>query len=490
MDFNIKSLRINVLLNAIKQCCSIFFPLITFSYVSRVLGQKALGDYSFSLSYVSYFLLVAGLGINSYAVREGARLRSSEKFSQFFNEIFSINIISTCVAYGLMILIMWLVPQINEHSIQIFILSIGILLTTIGCDWINVIFEDYYYITIRYIIIQILSLSMVFSFVRNPYDLNKYCFIYVFATYGGLLLNIHYIRKKTSFRIKPSFNRDHLKPLFILFANSIATVIYVNSDITILGLFRNGQIGIYSLSSKIYNSIKQVLNATVMVTVPRLSSISLENSKLYSEYLKKIFAGICLVLIPIAAGMIALRKQIIFILGGEEFLDGTTSFLILSIGMIFAILSSIISNDIVIINRKERYALVSTTLSGALNLLLNIVAIPLLGINGAALTTALAEIVNFAVLIYYSRRVISLKCLIPNNITAYILESTIILVLGSLLQLLEIKLSVLSALIEIIAVVSISVLSYSIILYITKDNVYEYLLNIIRKVMCRKMKQG
>ena len=73
------SLKKNAILNVIKQILKIAFPLITFPYVSRVLLEDNFGKYNFSLSIISYFQLIAGLGISSYAIREGARIRDDKK---------------------------------------------------------------------------------------------------------------------------------------------------------------------------------------------------------------------------------------------------------------------------------------------------------------------------------------------------------------------------------------------------------------------------
>lgn len=74
------SLKRNVFFNALKQCCSVILPLFTFSYVSRTLGKEQYGVYSFSLSVVGYFVLFAGLGINTYSVREhGNQFLSTSK---------------------------------------------------------------------------------------------------------------------------------------------------------------------------------------------------------------------------------------------------------------------------------------------------------------------------------------------------------------------------------------------------------------------------
>lgn len=58
-----KSLAVNALLNSIKTICTIIFPLITFPYVSRILHVENLGIYNYCTSIISYFTLLAGLGL-------------------------------------------------------------------------------------------------------------------------------------------------------------------------------------------------------------------------------------------------------------------------------------------------------------------------------------------------------------------------------------------------------------------------------------------
>ena len=95
-----KSLKINAFLNGFRSILNLLFPLVTFPYVSRVLQADGIGKFNFSNSIVSYFLLIAALGITNYAVREGAKLRDIRKeFSQFASQIFTINLVSTLVAY-------------------------------------------------------------------------------------------------------------------------------------------------------------------------------------------------------------------------------------------------------------------------------------------------------------------------------------------------------------------------------------------------------
>ena len=91
-----KSLGVNAILNGIKQCCSILFPLVTFPYVSRILGNGGYGKYSFSFSITNYFILFAALGIYTYAVREGAKIRNEQnKINKYFQSLTFIDYIFT-----------------------------------------------------------------------------------------------------------------------------------------------------------------------------------------------------------------------------------------------------------------------------------------------------------------------------------------------------------------------------------------------------------
>ena len=132
-----KFIGVNALLNAIKTIFSIIFPLITFPYISRVLGVENIGIYNFSTSVVSYFTLLAGLGINTYAIREGARYRNNKKdISEFCSEVFSINLISTLISYGILAVCLFFLPSLHDDALIIMILSVSICFTTLGCEWV------------------------------------------------------------------------------------------------------------------------------------------------------------------------------------------------------------------------------------------------------------------------------------------------------------------------------------------------------------------
>lgn len=64
-----KSIKMNVLMNALLTMSSILFPLITFRYASRILLPVGIGKVFFAISLVSYFSMFAQLGIPTYGIR-------------------------------------------------------------------------------------------------------------------------------------------------------------------------------------------------------------------------------------------------------------------------------------------------------------------------------------------------------------------------------------------------------------------------------------
>lgn len=420
-----RSLKVNAALNVIKQCCVIIFPLITFPYISRILGNDGFGKYSFSLSVLSYFRLFAGLGVSTYAIREGAKIRDDRiKLEKFSSQIFTINVLSTLVSMTAMIIIVMAVPKLSEYASYIYVLSIGVWLTTIGVDWINSIYEDYFYITVRYIIFEAIAIVFMFLFVRSRDDVLVYCLVATFAGYGGNIANVFYVRRyaHVHLTIHMDFKR-HIVPLLVLLANSFAITIYVNSDIAMLGFYYNDAVvGTYSFVSKLYDILKQLINAIVVVSIPRAAYYLKNERDKYNIELKRITNALTMAALPVIVGLSMMSKEIILFVGGKQYLAGNTPLKILSFAIVFAIYSSLFTNCVLIVNNKEKYCLISTLISAALNIGINFALFPYIGATGAAITTLLAEGTNCILQMWYGKKIFkfSIPYLVRNNYQCFI----------------------------------------------------------------------
>lgn len=402
-----KSLSLNSFMNTFKTFMGLVFPLITYPYALRVLGVNNIGKNNYANSIVSYFILLAGLGINRYAIREGARIRDDrKKFSRFAGQMLAINIVSVTVAYVSLFILLMLVPSLNSYAKLIILHSVTIFGTMIGMDWVNSAYEEYVYITLRTISFQIISMLLLFVFVRDENDLMKYAFISVLSNIGANILNFFYIRKYTDIKICFSGAKQHLTPIMWLFASSIATTIYVNSDMTMLGtMCGDFYTGIYGVSTKVYSIVKQMLAAAIVVTLPRLSNLWANNRiDEYKKTVNSVFNTFVTVLFPVMVGMILLSEEVVTIIGGIEYEPAMMSLKILSVGLCFSIFGIFYTNTMLLPMRKERQITVIMIFSATLNVILNLRLIPAFQQNGAALTTVIAEFFVMGIQIWMVRK--------------------------------------------------------------------------------------
>lgn len=407
-----KSLKLNMVLNGIKGLMGIIFPLISFPYVSRILGVDSLGKYNFSASVISYFILLAGLGISTYAIREGAKIREDKAaFECFANQMFTINIVSTVISYILLLLLILTVGKFQSYRDILAVLSIQIAFTTLGVDWLYSVYEDYLYITFRSMAFQVLSILSLFIFVKGSDDVIPYALISVLASAGSGTLNFIRSRRYCHIRLMRNIDwKKHLRPILILFSMSVTVTLYVSSDTTILGfLCDDHTVGIYSVSTKIYTIVKTLLSSILVVSIPRLSAILGQKSKeKFNEVASDIYRTLITVLVPAIVGIIILRNQIVSITSGSDFLASTSSLAILSMALFFCLGAWFWGQCILVPLNKENTVFKITVISAIINVALNFLMIPLWKENAAAFTTLIAEAFSSFGCAFFGKKYVSL----------------------------------------------------------------------------------
>ena len=466
-----RSLGVNAALNAFKSSLAIIFPLITYPYVFRVLHTEGVGKVNYAASIISYFALIAALGFPTYAVREGAKLREQpEKFGCFCNQIFTVNIITTVFAYGALLATLFFLKPLRDYRGLLLVSSLSIAFTTFSIDWINTIFEDFLYITIRSIVTYALSLILLFVLVKNEGDYLKYAFLTVVTNGIVCISNWIYCRKYVRVKITRRLNlKKHGRPVLMFFANSVATSIYVNSDTTMLGYFSGDHVvGLYALAVKVYNVVKTMLVAMYTVAIPRISFLVGQNDignvkKLFTS----IFSNLTIVLLPAGVGLAAISREVVLLMGGSEYLDATFTLQVLSIALVGAVFGGAVTYCLNIPLGREKYNMKATAMSALLNVACNIVMIPLFKHNGAAITTAAAE---FFVLFYC---VLSFK-----NIREYLdvknwTKSLVQALIGCITMLIvavAIKCMVENTVIRIALIITVSLLTYGFELAVARND--------------------
>lgn len=482
-----KKMGINAVLNVIKTSLSVIFPLITYPYALRILGVDGIGKVTYSSSVISYFALIAMSGIQIYAVREGSKIKQLKSdFNKFANELFTINLIFTIISYILLFLAITFIGKLENYRLLLILQSLSIILTTIGLDWINIVYEDFLFITVRSVLSYILTLTLLFTLVHRPEDYYVYAALSIVSSGLTCIMNWFYCKKYVNIKITFHPNlKKHIKPLILLFVNSLAISVYVNFDMTMLGWIKGDyEVGLYAVSVKIYTIIKNIMVAIYAVTIPRLAYyIGNNKNDEYRELCSDIWGYLALLLIPSSTGLVCIAPEIMLFMGGIEFIDSALSLQILAIALLFSIFGGIVTACMNITLNREKDNLIATSISAFLNFSLNIVFIPLLGLYGAAFTTLLSEI--FVFIYCFIRIPKKEKYMNFDKINKSIFHA----VIGSIIMFIFaiiIRIFIINTIIRMILIIIGSMIIYICILLIFKDNYLLYSLKLIKNRVFNK----
>lgn len=407
-----KSLKLNFIMNVLLTAASFIFPLITFPYVSRILLPVGTGKVAFVTSIIAYFSMAAMLGIPTYGIRICAQNRDNKKrLSATVHEIFFINLIMTILVYGVLSICLLFVPTFRQERLLYLILSSTMLFNLIGMEWLYKALEEYKYITIRSIIFKFISVFLILILVHAQADYRIYAAITIFANTGSNILNFINAKKYISFKYCGPYNyRQHIKPIFTFFSLSVAATVYTNMDTILLGFIQgDAAVGYYNSALKIKNILIAFITSLSSVLLPRSSYYA--EKKLLNEFTalsKKAIRFVMVTSLPLCIFFILIAKESIIFLSGEAFIPAIRPTQILMPTIILIGLTNIIGIQYLVPLGKEKFVLYSTIVGAIIDIIINIIFIPKIGVIGAAIATLTAEFSVLIVQVLFIRKSIKL----------------------------------------------------------------------------------
>ena len=470
-----KSLKKNAFYSVLKVFLRLFFPLITFPYVSRILLPEGIGKVNFANTIMTYFILLGGLGIGSYATREAVKIRDNKnELSKFFKEVISINLICCGIAYILFFISLFLIPKLHNYESLLLALSINIFFSVVSTEWVYTAHEDFKYITIRSFFVQLLSLVYLFVFVHTKDDIIPYAFYGIIINISNNLVNLFSVKKYIDFKYTSHLDlKKHLKSVFIFFGITVVTSIYTMFDTSMLGFLSTDiEVGYYTASTKLGHMILNMLTAITTVLLPRLTDYTQNNDKeRFTNLIQKCLNILLLLSIPMATGLILLSRPIIILLSGEQYLPSVPSMQIISPIIIITSLGSLIGAQILPSLGKEKISFYSYIAGAITNITLNAILIPKLGAIGAAIGTVCAEFVVTLIQFFYIKKIFCnndyLKTILDSIIASFIM-GLCILFLSKFIEnpIYQILLSFISG-----------IITYSLILFLLRNKYFFFYIN-------------
>lgn len=397
----IKSLKINLIMNSLLTMSNIVFPLITFPYISRILLPDGMGRVSFASSFLSYFSMLAQLGIPTYGIRICAKVRDNrEELTRVAQELLLINIIFSFLSYVSLFSILLIVPRFYEDRYLYIVMSVCILLTSIGMEWLYKALEQYTYITVRSLIFKFIALIMMFLLIHEKDDYIVYGAVSVFASSASNILNFINVHKYIGFKPIGNYNfLRHIKPIFIFFAMSCATTIYTNLDTVMLGLMKTNQdVGYYNAAVKIKSVLASFVSSLGTVLLPR-ASYNVEHGlmKTFWKTSKKSMNFVIVVSLPLMLYFIFFAEESIYFLSGSAYVGSIIPMQIIMPTLLFIGLSNLLGIQILVPLGKENVVLFSEIIGAVVDVIINALLIPRYASAGAAVGTLIAEFIVFVI---------------------------------------------------------------------------------------------
>lgn len=394
----------NFLYNVIYQILIFIIPLILTPYISRVLGVRNIGVYSYTYSIISYFMLFAMLGINNHASRNIAKcFENKEKLSYTFCSIYSFQLI--CFFISNVAYIIFLLIFHYKYKNIMLVQSLFLVSSLFDINWLFFGLEKFKITISRNILIKVLSMILVFIFVKSPNDLWKYTLIMSGSTLLSQLYLWIFVRKEIIFvHISKKEILSNLKPCLILFIPIISYSIYRIMDKTMLGSISNSiELGNYESAEKIINIPISFITALGTVMLPHMSKISKEKLKknIYSSFeLSFFFVCPIFIFLEIIAGNFS---SIFF---GSEFKKTEYIIRIMMFTTLFSAISNIVRTNYLIPTKKDAIYVKSTIYGAIANLILNVIFIKKYGAYGACIGTIAAELILMIYQSYHARDII------------------------------------------------------------------------------------
>jgi Membrane protein involved in the export of O-antigen and teichoic acid len=397
-----KKILSNFLYQASYQLLLIIMPIVTIPVVSKALGPEGIGTYQYVFSIVNYFVLIAGLGLQNYGVREIAIVRENTKrLSKTFLELYFMNAtVSMVIIVSYFFIVSWL-----DNRYLFYIQGLVILGSLFDISWFFGGLEEFKTITIRNFIVKIATLIAILVFINDKTDLVLYFWIMGISTLVSQLTLWITIKKYilwTKISLKDVIK--HIKPSLSFFLAKIAFQFYYNVSLTLLGLFATmSDVGYFSNGFNLIAISGSIINALNTVMIPRMSNIFDKNQgRDMIKILDKTIHIQLYVSIAISFGIMTINNKMIDWFYGPNFAPLNYIVPLLAVGLTFQILQTSIASQYLIPRREMREYNKTVIIGAVVNFIIDIILIPYLGIYGAII----GYLISYGLLTYLRSRVL------------------------------------------------------------------------------------
>jgi O-antigen/teichoic acid export membrane protein len=384
-------------------------------YVARVLGSQSFGIVAFSAAILLYLSRVVdggldlGLGVQLVASKR-SRIERLGPTLIAARTLAALVLALTLLGVGLFVL-----PRPDGAVLAAF----GLVLFPVALStrWIHLGLERTRFVAIARVMGEVAMVALVVAFVQGPDDLLGV----PLAQFAGDMLMAAVLAAsllKWGYRPRFVFDRRALRPVIgrarrLVLASLLALIVY-NSDLVFLRLFRDAEtVGFYVAGYALITFLGNLTGTYGMSLLPTLARLTNKSEEQLSLY-RAAMAQVLAVALPITVGGYLLAPEIIRVVFGESYAPAALPLQILIWTVSIAVLREVARVGLLARGREDRILRMNFWAT-AVNLLSNLIVIPLFGIVGAAAATVGTEGCRLAMAQVFAAR----EGLTPSGILRY-----------------------------------------------------------------------
>jgi PST family polysaccharide transporter len=375
-------------------------------WIARYLGPSQFGLFNYAAAFVALFTPVASLGLDSILVRDLLRESEPARMSSM-GTAFLMRFVGGWIAVGLA-LVVNLVVRPGEEISEILVIIAAIGLVAQSADVIDFWFQSL--LQSRKVVIARGVSFLVLAFVRIGLLIGRYSLVWFAAAalaelmLSGISLFVAYrasgarmIRWRYSWERMVGFLRDGWPLAFSM----LAILIYLKIGQVMVGnMLGDRAIGNYSAAVRLAEVWFFIPTAVGSSVLPSIIRAKAQNKSRYRNRLQLSYNVMSLISIAIAAFLSLFSSTIIRVLYGIQFVEASPVLSIYAWATVPVFLG-VASGIYLLAENLTRINLYRTIAGSVVNIVLNMVLIPVFGIVGAALSALCAYIVSTFSLFFF-----------------------------------------------------------------------------------------
>lgn len=376
-----------------------FSLLISFfigAWIARYLGPENYGILNYSSAFVGLFGFITSLGVDGILNRE--LIKTPEKRDELLGTAFRLKLIGGIIAFCLAIMLVFIFQLDPLIRLLVILFSFSFIAQSI-----NVI-VNYFQAEVKAKnnVKAILVATLFSSFLKIIVILSGKGVIWLVAVFAldSLWQGIGFIKTYNNYGLKIrnwKFNKilakEILKNSWPLMLASAAGFVFLKIDQVIIGsMLGSHDVGIYAAAVKLVEVWYFIPAIICNSLFPAIINAKIASNILYKHRLKNFYILMIIIPILMAIPITLLSKSIIQVLFGDSYLESVVILRIYIWSSIGYFLGSAVGQYLLSENMtKHLFSL--NFIAMLINIILNIVFIPLFGIIGSAYATLISYLV-------------------------------------------------------------------------------------------------